>query len=325
MKSKYRMWFCLLLVTGFGLIIINSCEKENPVALPEISTSPLTDITSTSAISGGSVISDGGSSISARGVCWDKNQNPTLSAKFSEDGEGPGNYSSSLTGLINGTYYYVRAYATNNAGTAYGNEFLMITPVSDLDGNIYKTVIIGTQVWMAENLRTTKLNNNTSIPMVNENSSWSALSTPAYCLYNNDDYYNKQNYGSLYNWFTINTGKLCPEGWHVPSEAEWTTLTDYLGGVYVASGKLKEEGGAHWTSPNTGASDDFGFSARPGGYRTGLSAASFRTKGYYGWWWVSTESDPNSARARLMTYDASEIAMGSGLKKNGYSVRCVKD
>ena len=322
---RNKTWLCSLLVIGLFLILTQSCEKEKPVTLPELSTFPLTELTSTSALCGGNVISDGGASVSARGVCWAIHPNPTLSDNITTDGAGTGSFSSSLKGLISGTDYYVRAYATNLAGTAYGNEFIFITPLTDIDGNVYNTVIIGTQVWMTQNLKTTKFNDNTKIPNITDNAPWCTLPTPAYCWYKNEEASNKHSYGALYNWFTVNTGKLCPTGWHVPSEVEWKILTDYLGGESIASGKLKEEGTAHWTSPNIGASNEFGFTALPGGYRTGLNSGSFRAKGYYGWWWASTETDLNGARARLMTFDASDIAPGTGLKKNGYSVRCVKN
>jgi uncharacterized protein (TIGR02145 family) len=324
---KPKIWFCLLAIGLVIIIPVNSCKKEKAFTLPELSTSPLTDITSTSAISGGSVTSDGGAVILARGVCWSKKFNPTLSDNFTSDGTGSGNYSSSITGLTSGIYYYVRAYAINNIGTTYGNQFLFITPVTDIEGNLYRTVIIGNQVWMAENLKTTRLNDNSAITNIADNEDWVGDTLdiiPGYSWYKNDNL-NKVTFGALYNWYTVNTGKLCPVGWHVPSEIEWMILTYYLGGEPVASGLLKEAGNEHWTRPNTGASNEFGFSALPGGYRTGLYPGSFRTKGYYGWWWTSTETNLNNARARLMTYNGGNISKGNGLKSNGYSVRCIKN
>ena len=325
MKTKDRICFWLLLRSEIVLITENSCNKEQPVGLPHLSTAPLTNITSSSFLSGGSVISDGGAPILNRGVCWGNNPNPTISSNITADGSGEGPFLSNVTGLTSGTDYFIRAYATNSIGTAYGNEFIFVLPLTDNDGNVYHTLMIGNQVWMTTNLKTTKFNDNTTIPFVTDNVTWSALSTPACCWYKNDGETNKDNYGALYNWFAVNTGKLCPVGWHVPGEVEWRTLADYLGGESVASGKLKETGTSHWVSPNTGASNLFGFTARPGGYRTGLAAGSFRTMGYYGYWWAGTEDNLYNGRARLMTYDASEIASGAGLKKNGYSVRCVKN
>lgn len=314
-----------LLLTGLFLIFTCSCKKERSITLPELSTKPFTTITSTSVITGGSVTSDGGSSILARGVCWGENIDPTISDSYTSDGTGGGVFSSSIMGLTSGTGYYIRAYATNTSGTSYGNEFVFITPLTDIDGNVYNTARIGDQVWMTQNLKTTRFYDNSKIPQIADNSTWATLSTPGYCWYANDEYTNRPFYGALYNWFAVNTDKLCPNRWHVPTEKEWVILTYYLGGDSIASGKLKEVGADHWSSPNAGASNEFGFTALPGGYRTGLTAGSFRTKIYYGWWWTATEIDETGARARLMTYDVSEIAAGTGLKKNGYSVRCVKD
>jgi uncharacterized protein (TIGR02145 family) len=314
-----------LMITAVYLILLNSCKKETYSGLPGLSTAPLANVTSVSADCGGVISSDGGDYISARGVCWDDKPDPTINASITSDGAGTGSFSSKMKGLTGGTSYYVRAYATNSAGTSYGNEFIFITPVTDVEGNIYNTVTIGNQVWTTSNLKTTRLNDNSPIPRIEDNSPWSSLHTYAYCWYKNDESSNKITYGALYNWYAVNTGKLCPYGWHVPDESEWVALTNYLGGEWVASGKLKEQGTVHWESPNTGASNDYGFSALPGGYRTGLSSGSFYTRTYYGWWWSSTEADSIGARARVMTYDASELVSGKGLKKNGYSVRCIKD
>jgi uncharacterized protein (TIGR02145 family) len=325
MKREYRIWFYSLFVLGSILILINSCEREKPLTLPELSTTPLTNITSTSFTGGGKVTSDGGAIVSARGVCWGTDYNPTLSDNITTDGAGTGIFNSFVTGLTSGTNYFVRAYATNRLGTAYGNAIIFITPLTDIDGNVYNTVTIGNQIWMTANLKTTKYCDSTEIPHVTYNTDWISLSKPAYCFYKNNETANKNEYGAFYNWFAVNTGKLCPTGWHVPSEAEWTILADYLGGESDAGGKLKEMGTIHWISPNTGATDDFGFTARPGGYRTGLASGSFRAIGYIGWWWASTESDLFWARSRTMAFDVSEIIKGQGLKRNGYSVRCVKN
>lgn len=323
MKNKTLFYsFLVMILTS---VLTSGCKKENPVKLPELSTTRLTKITSTSVISGGSVTQDGGEIVSTRGVCWSTHFNPVVSDNCTTDGAGAGSFSSSVTGLTSGTNYYVRAYATNSEGTAYGNEIIFITPLTDIEGNVYNTVIMGTQVWMTENLKTTKYIDKTKIPNVTDSKTWGTLSTPAYCWYNNDVSSGKQNYGALYNWFAVNTGNLCPTGWHVPSEKEWLTLADYLDGETIAGGKLKEIGLIHWKEENVGASNDFGFTALPGGYRTGLSSGSFRANGYLGYWWASTENDSIGARARLMTYDASDIFRGTGLKKNGYSVRCIKD
>ena len=147
-----------------------------------------------------------------------------------------------IYGLNDVTTYYVRAYATNDAGTGYGMAMSLKTldGINDIDGNAYNKVTIGRQTWLVENLRTTKYNDGTLIPLVQDNTAWSNLITPGYCWFDNDEVANKNPYGALYNWYAVNTGKLCPSGWHVPTDTEWTTLIDNLGGLDVAGGKLKE-------------------------------------------------------------------------------------
>ena len=194
--------------------------------------------------------------------------------------------------------------------------------VKDNDGNVYKTVTIGTQVWMAENLKTTKYNDGTAIPLVTEDKAWDALTTPAYCWYKNDATVNKNTYGALYNWYTVGTNKLCPKGWHVPTDAEWTTLTTYLGGESVAGGKLKETGTTHWESPNTGATNESGFKALSGGDR---EFGVFSYIGYSGYWWSATEINATEARYRSMNYHNGNVKRNSIFKKIGYSVRCLRD
>jgi len=171
-----------------------------------------------------------------------------------------------------------------------------ITPIGlvmDIDNNIYNIVTIGRQQWMKENLKTTRLNNGTEIPYVYEKEEWHILNTPAYAEYFNDkqtsdvnEFYS-EDYGKLYNWFAVGTGKLCPIGWHVPTNIEWMELIDYLGGNSVAGGKLKEIGTTHWQEPNLGATNESGFTALPGGfcdYNGDLLNLSIA-----GWWWTSSE------------------------------------
>ncbi|MCB8964191.1 MAG: fibrobacter succinogenes major paralogous domain-containing protein [Bacteroidales bacterium] len=191
--------------------------------------------------------------------------------------------------------------------------------VKDADGNTYKTIKIGTQVWMAENLKTTKDKNGAAIPEVADATAWKNLTTSGYCWYNNDET-NKGTYGALYNWYTVNTGNLCPTGWHVPSDAEWTTLTNLVGN---SGGKLKEAGYAHWISPNVGATNQTGFTALPGGYRyNGI----FSNIGSYGRWWSnSLDATPNYALARHLIYDSNNVTQYSAPKITGFSVRCLKD
>lgn len=194
--------------------------------------------------------------------------------------------------------------------------------LNDIDGNTYNVVKIGTQVWMAENLKTTKYNNGTAIPLVTDNTTWSNFSTPAYCWYNNDAATYKNTYGALYNWHTVGTGNLCPTGWHVPSDAEGTILETYYGGSYIAGGELKEAGYLHWLSPNTGATNTSGFTALPGGYR--YDNGTFREIGNQGLWWSSTSSYGN-AWDRNLYYDMENYIRGNIPMTGGLSVRCLRD
>jgi len=195
--------------------------------------------------------------------------------------------------------------------------------VSDVDGNTYKTVKIGNQVWIAENLKTTKYNDGTPIPLVTDLDSWKALTTPAYCWFDNKKEDFAAIYGALYNWRAVNTGKLCPTGWHVPSNPEWVTLTKGLGGRNVAGGKLKEAGNVHWKSPNIGADNETGFTALPGGRRN--SGGVFSGNGEMGYWWSATEINVNHAAYRGMGYLEMSVDIYNYIKICGFSVRCLKD
>ncbi|MBG0861140.1 MAG: T9SS type A sorting domain-containing protein [Bacteroidales bacterium] len=199
---------------------------------------------------------------------------------------------------------------------------------TDGNGNNYPVVKIGTQTWMTENLKTTKFNDGTAIALVANASAWAASSTPGYCWYNNDATTYKDTYGALYNWYVVdaasNGGKnLCPAGWHVSTDPEWTTLTNYLGGVSVAGGKLKEPGTSHWYSPNTGATNESGFTALPAGDRS--SNGTFWDIELYGSWWSSTQSSTGSAWDWYVGYADNISWRYDDGKQNGFSIRCIKD
>lgn len=195
--------------------------------------------------------------------------------------------------------------------------------VDDIDGNVYNTVKIGTQTWMTKNLKTTKFNDGTVIPLVKDGAGWAALSTPGFCWYNNDADSYKNTYGALYNGYAVSTARLCPTDWHVPGDAEWTTLTSYLGGENIAGGKLKDAGEVFWVSPNTGATNESGYTALPGGlrYHDGL----FHDFGFSGYFWSSSEFSPARAFFRYMDYEYSTVFRFNNLKKIGFSVRCLRD
>ena len=197
--------------------------------------------------------------------------------------------------------------------------------IKDVDGNVYTSVTIGTQIWMVENFKATKYNDGTAILNVADGDAWNNLSTPAFCWYNND-VSNKATYGALYNWYAVNTGKLCPIGWHVPTETEWSVVINYLGGANIAGGKLKEVGLSHWKEINVGATNESGFTALPGGLRS--TFGDFGTLGIYGRWWSSTaySLDPQFAVSMNIDDGSAEAYIEQvTYEGNGESVRCLKD
>ncbi|HZK93941.1 MAG TPA: fibrobacter succinogenes major paralogous domain-containing protein [Prolixibacteraceae bacterium] len=206
--------------------------------------------------------------------------------------------------------------------------------VTDIDGNVYKTVTIGTQVWMAENLKTTKYRNGDPIPNITDATAWTNLTTGAYCNNNNDANY-ATTYGRLYNWYAVNDIRnIAPAGWHIPTKAEWTTLTTYLGGQGVAGIKLKESGTMHWINTNTDVTNESGFAALPGGMRCYNSYIitpiyKFQTPGSDGLWWSSSEFNTNLAWFLILSgYPGFNIDYefdDGGGKKDGLSIRCIKD
>jgi uncharacterized protein (TIGR02145 family) len=304
------------------------CEKETVKVIPTIYFTGVTNITATSVTCTGEVTSDGGSEVTSRGVCWSTSPSPTIANDKTTDGTGIGIFASSLTDLTPNTDYFVVAYATNSIGTAYHvwgwirTDNLHYSTVTDIDNNIYKTIKIGTQTWMAENLKVTKYRNGDPISNVTNNTTWGSLTTGAYCNYNNE-VNNSTTYGSLYNWFAVaDKRNIAPTGWHVASDTEWTTLTTYLNGEGVAGGKLKEAGTTHWLNPNTGATNETGFTALSGGCRYREASGYF---GYNGFWWSSTEFGASHGWYRKMNNNNSNVDKYYEFKYIGFSVRCVKD
>lgn len=200
--------------------------------------------------------------------------------------------------------------------------------ITDRDDNVYHAVTIGTQTWMVENLKTTHYNDGKPIPLVEDSLRWENRDSAAYCWYKNDLASYKAAYGALYNWYAVNTGKLAPKGWHVPTDSEWTVLTTLLGGEAVAGGLLKEAGTVHWVSPNTVTANAYGFMALPGGYRSNWG---FTCVGTLGYWWSAAKYDSsvNSWERESYERDMSNTYLNvyrrSEGRQNGYSVRCVKD
>ncbi len=308
-----------------------------PPTAPTVITTEITNITPTSANSGGNVTDDGGAEVIQRGVVWSTLQNPTLEENegFTEDGEGVGEFTSDINGTPNITYH-VRAYAINSEGTGYGESMSFktnsINPcptqpvlIDPRDGNNYNTVQIGEQCWMAENLA--------FLPNVSPSSQGN----------NNDPYYyvygyqgtsvdeaktttNYQLYGALYNWPAALTA--CPEGWNLPSNIEWIALTNHLGGESNDGGKMKSvrtlpDLPPGWNIPNLGATNESGFTALPGGDRYHIG--TFHNMNIIGLWWSSSEFNSNSSLLRRIFFDKSFVESINGNKSYGFSVRCLKD
>ena len=394
-------------------MFLNSCDKDDPKSVGVLSTTEASDITQTSATSGGNVSADGGAEITARGICWSTGQTPTTADNKTTNGSGTGSFTSNITGLGDNTTYYVRAFATNSVGTSYGAEvsfktirtkviptletnavtnitltdassggkisdnggadiishgicwskqeaptiddlnvnasigdgilfyanigYLMPSTtyyvrayatnsvgtgygntvsfktkegVKDANGNTYSAVTIGTQTWMASNLKTTKYNDGTNIPLITESGQWSSSNSPGYCWYNNDKATYGNTYGAIYNWYAVDTDKPCPTGWHVPTENEWTILTNQLEGQTNAGKKLKETGTAHWPAPNNEATDEYGFTALPGGarHRTG----TFVDINENAMWWSATERTETDAWKYLIMSNSNYLFRSAG-------------
>jgi uncharacterized protein (TIGR02145 family) len=214
--------------------------------------------------------------------------------------------------------------AHNCGATNVHNPAKTYGTMTDQQGNVYKTIVIGTQEWMAENLKTTIYRNGNSIANITDNTQWSGLTTGAWCYYNNNSQY-ECPYGKLYNWYAVaDPRNVCPTGWHVPTDAEWTTLTTFLGGESIAGAKMKNTGTQYWLSPNTGATNESGFSGLPGAFRI-LNGTFYNTLGYNGAWWSSTEDVTVGAWLRSLGYAGGDTSRDGANKRYGYYARCLRD
>jgi uncharacterized protein (TIGR02145 family) len=316
---------------------------NNPGNLATITTLPIGNTSITSATCGGSISATGGSLVTQRGVCWSTSQNPTTANSSTNDGSGSGSFTSNLTGLTANTTYYVRAYAINSAGTAYGNQQSFTTTNSGsgivsnpgagvtYNGYTYSSVVLGNgQEWMSENLRTANYRNGDPIPTGLDQATWIATSVGAYAIYNND-LANNDIYGKLYNGNAVTDPRnVCPIGWHVPTDGEWSTLTDYLGGDNVAGGKMKTTTGWNDYEGQSGnGTNESGFSGLPGGTRGGggFSPSGFAFLGFHGFWWCTSDISSYGVSWRIIyNFSTSTSPLPDyGASQSGFSVRCLRD
>jgi uncharacterized protein (TIGR02145 family) len=333
MKNLFRISGVILIIS---VVFSAGCKKSDQDQLPEIFTTRVRMVMPNSAIIDGKLTSTGGSRLSEQGVCWGTGHLPVITDnKIMLPFQDICPYTLKITGLSQQTGYYVRAYATNSTGTAYGEEVPFTTPadhlpgetgtVADAEGNVYQTIGIGSQIWMAENLRATRYSNGdligTTIPatlLIREET------TRKYQWAYDGNENNVATYGRLYTWYAVtDTRNVCPTGWHVPTDAEWDTLITYLGDEKDAGGKLKEAGTAYWLSPNNGATNYFGFTALPGGSRNLYE--EFTNIGSEGSWWLGSETFGSIATCWYIYYNGSLVFGTDDAKWSGHSVRCLQD
>jgi uncharacterized protein (TIGR02145 family) len=302
--------------TGYGTEIVFTTTPS--LAIPTLAaTVAVTGITSTTAISGGNVTADGGTAVTARGVCWSISSNPNIGNSKTMDGTGTGAFTSNITGLTPNTVYYVKAYATNSIGSGYGTE---LSFTSSQTG----TITICSQVWMDKNLSVSNYRNGDPIPLVTNSTTWASLTTGAYCYHNNDPA-SEVIYGKIYNWYAVNDSRgLAPTGWHVASTVDWGLMSTCLGGNAVSGGPIKQTGTTLWASPNTGATNSTGFTALPGGYRANTGTYS-SVPGTLIFWWTSNQISATDASERGVVNNAANLVIASYVKEGGAYVRCVKD
>lgn len=349
-KNQY-IWHLMRLVAFPGLMnLLTSCE-EHPI--PIIENLPAIFVTQSRAVLDATIFQQGtetkvrfeyGTNISYRRTLY-----PSLLPDTPPYPNSGTQTSVTLTGLTKGTTFHYRFIAVNDYGTTYGidasfttlnegesgiafNPELTYNSLSDIDGNTYKTIQIGTQTWMAENLKTTRLNDAIPIIQIMDKNEWVHLTSPAYCWYDSDSATYKLSNGALYNLNAVNTGKLCPTGWHVPTDLEWTTLINILGGNDLALSKLQETGKSHWLNQNPNATNSSGFTALPCGARMDdESSASFSSLGKEAYWWSSSKYNitadfPLSGAWMLPLYNWTySVLMKRAPYTFGLSVRCLKD
>lgn len=321
-------------VNSMGVSYGQQVSAKTIKVTPTLTTLSPTISSETLVITGGNISSNGGYPITQRGVCWSINPGPTIDDRKTNDGTGEGNFTSNISGISNlvvNTTYYVRAYAINSKGISYGDERSFIININvpgpnitDVDGNLYRSVKIGTQIWMVENLKVTKYRNGNSIQEVSDNIAWRNLNSGAYCNFDNNLAHGN-TYGKLYNYYAVaDSRNICPTGWHVPTKEEWNTLINFLGGGLIAGSKLKEQGTVHWNLAR--GSNTSGFTALAGSFR-GDNGFFYNAVKHSGWWWTSTEFNSTYTWSLFLGDDGITFQTTDNFhdKRAGHSVRCIKD
>jgi len=324
MKRHNIYWIIPLMILFFSLV---SCKKEEDVALPSAETYWPRYIASKVATVGCTVKSEGNSYVTG-GIYMGTSPNPETTGIQFQIASDTGTFLGQISGLTPGTQYFVKGYARNAKGESLGGEVDFTTPetILDIEDNEYETVKIGTQLWMAENLQATKYDNGdligTTTPATLD---ISGEVTPEYQWPYSGEVSMAGIYGRLYTWYAVTDSRnVCPTGWHIPTDAEWTNLETALGGFNVAGSKLKESGNSHWIHPyNLDATNESCFEALPGGFRD--QAGEFSLIENYGYWWSSTGSDVSNAWIRNLSFQAIQISRIDFSKSRGASVRCIKD
>ncbi len=356
MKANFKN---ILSIAILSALFFSSCEKSNEaILLPILNTVAVSNVSQIEASCSNNIASAGTEPILVKGICWSTTSIPTIKNDTTIDVSATGNYKSVLKNLSPATTYYVRAYATTANETAYGKVVLITTSpdpgapntilnpdltygtVTDIDGNVYSTIKIGNQTWMAENLITTKYRNGDSIPGMTDNMKWSSLKTGAQSVYNNVYEANSvKKFGRFYNYYAVtDTRNIAPQGWHVPTVAEWNTLVEYLNSNLGISLSVAQSLAAqtNWTESFTNGAvgcidlntftsinNTSGFSGLPSGFRGEYGEFSSVTD--FTSWWTVDMNDKATAWFRSMSFYNTGVSSNFYDKHFGLSVRCVKN